>query len=115
MEEKINWLKTLEWEEEQLEDLRLAGYSYIRQGKYDIALSFFEALGVLNPEDAWVHFNLGEMYWRQGEVIRTIEEYKKAIELEPGIDWFHLALSEVYRAENEADLALEKSEESHRN
>ncbi len=71
------------------------------------AIASYQLAELLSPEDAWVHFNLGEMYWKQGEVLMTIEKYQKAIELEPGIAWFHLALSEVYREENRADLALE--------
>ncbi|KKL46886.1 hypothetical protein LCGC14_2341070, partial [marine sediment metagenome] len=75
----------------------------------------YQLAELLNPEDAWVRFNLGEMYWKQGKPVRTIEEYQKAIELEPGIAWFHLALSEVHEEENEADLALEKSEKNYGN
>lgn len=37
---KINWLQTLNWNDEQLEEMRYIGYAYVRQGKYDIALSF---------------------------------------------------------------------------
>ena len=47
---RINWRDKLGWDEDQLEDLRFAGYAYLRQGKYDIALAFFEALTVLDPE-----------------------------------------------------------------
>jgi len=84
-------------------------WGHFHRAKNEIkeAIASYQLAEILNPEDAWIHFNLGEMYWRQGEVIRTIEEYKKAIELEPGIDWFHLALSEVYEEEERSDLALE--------
>ncbi len=71
------------------------------------AIASYQLAEILNPEDAWVHFYLGEMYWRQGKPIKTIEEYQRAIELEPGIAWFYLALSEVYREEDRPDLALE--------
>jgi len=71
------------------------------------AIVNYQLAELLNPEDAWVHFNLGEMYWKQGKPVRTIEKYQKAIELEPNIAWFHLALSEVYREEGRSDLALE--------
>ncbi len=83
------------------------GHFHRARNEIKEAIVNYQLAELLNPEDAWVHFNLGEMYWRQGNPVRTIEEYQKAIELEPNIAWFHLALSEVYRAENEADLALE--------
>jgi hypothetical protein len=38
---KINWLEKLKWSGEQLDDLQTAGFAYIRQGKYDIALPIF--------------------------------------------------------------------------
>jgi len=54
---RINWLEELGWNQDHVEDLRMAGYAYIRQGKYDIALPFFEALTALhlqmgNPAEA---------------------------------------------------------------
>jgi len=83
------------------------GHFHRAKNQIKEAIVNYQLAEILNPEDAWVHFYLGEMYWRQGKPIRTIEEYKKAVELEPSIAWFHLVLSEVYRAENETDLALE--------
>lgn len=50
---KINWLDKLRWNEEHIEDLRYTGYSYVRQGKYEIALPFFEALMILDPTEAY--------------------------------------------------------------
>jgi tetratricopeptide (TPR) repeat protein len=91
------------------------GHFHRAKNEIKEAIASYQLAEILNPEDAWVHFYLGEMYWRQGKPIRTIEEYQKAIELEPGIAWFHLALSEVYEEKNEADLALEKSEKNYRN
>jgi len=59
---KINWCKILGWTEEQIEDLRYTGYSYIRQGKYDIALPFFEALAILDTESAYDAQTLSALY-----------------------------------------------------
>jgi tetratricopeptide (TPR) repeat protein len=59
---KINWCQALGWTEEQIEDLRYTGYSYIRQGKYDIALSFFEALAILDPESSYDAQTLAAVY-----------------------------------------------------
>ncbi len=82
------------------------GHFHRAKNKIKEAIYSYQLAEILNPEDAWVHFYLGEMYWKQGEPIRTIEEYKKAIELEPSIAWFYLALSEFYRGQGKADLAL---------
>ena len=50
---QVNWLETLGWGEDELDDLRFVGYSYIKQGKYDTALTFFEALIVLSKNHSY--------------------------------------------------------------
>jgi tetratricopeptide (TPR) repeat protein len=79
---KINWMGTLGWSEEQLEDLRLAGYSYIRQGKYDIALPFFEALTVLSPDSSYDAQTLGALYLQLGEAEKALKSLHHALVLE---------------------------------
>lgn len=79
---KINWLEVLGWTEEQLEDLRLTGYSYIRQGKYDIAIQFFEALNVLDPESAYDAQTLGALYLQMGNPAKALKFFDKALKLE---------------------------------
>lgn len=59
---RINWREVLDWSEEQVEDLRYTGYSYIRQGKYEIALPFFQALTILDPESAYDAQTLAAIY-----------------------------------------------------
>ena len=83
------------------------GHFHRARNEIKEAIVNYQLAELLNPEDAWVHFYLGEMYWKKEKSAKAIEEYRKAIELEPNIAWFHLTLSEVYREENEADLALE--------
>jgi tetratricopeptide (TPR) repeat protein len=79
---KINWLEVLGWKEEQLEDLRLAGYSYIRQGKYDIALPFFEALCVFDSESSYDLQTLGALYLQLGKPEKAVRVLDKALKIE---------------------------------
>jgi len=79
---RINWLEILGWNEEQLEDLRLSGYSYIRQGKYDIALPFFEALCAFNRENAYDQQTLGAIYLQLGQPHKALETLDKALKIE---------------------------------
>ena len=79
---RINWLEKLHWTEEQVEDLRMAGFSYIRQGKYDIALPFFEALVVLAPDSAYDAQTLGALYLQIGEPEKAIKNLEYALKLE---------------------------------
>ena len=82
---KINWLDQLKWNEDHIDDLRLAGYAYIRQGKYDIALSFFEALTILNPNDGYDHQTCGALLLESNRPEEALKYLDKALQLE-GVD-----------------------------
>lgn len=79
---KINWLQVLNWGEEQLEDIRLAAYSYIRQGKYDIARPLFEALTTLERDNAYDLQTLGALYVQLGEPEKAVKILDKALRIE---------------------------------
>ena len=79
---RINWREQLQWTDEQIEDLRFAGFAYIRQGKYDIALPFFEALGILNPDNAYDAQTLGALYLQMGDSEKAYKTLEKALILE---------------------------------
>lgn len=78
----INWLKTLGWNEENLDDLRNAAYAYIRQGKYEIALPFFEALTVLDPESSYDAQTLGAIYLQLNNPGKALRSFDRALKLE---------------------------------
>ena len=80
---QVNWLEVLGWGGEELEDLRFVGYSYIKQGKYDIAVTFFEALAVLNPQSAYDLQTLGALYLQLNNNLAALSTIEKAIKLEP--------------------------------
>lgn len=79
---KINWLKTLGWSEEELDDMRYIGYAYIRQGKYDIATSFFEALTALNPESSYDAQTIGALYLQMEQPKKALKYFERALKLE---------------------------------
>lgn len=79
---RINWRNELGWTEEHLEDLRNTGYAYLRQGKYDIAISFFEALSVLDPESAYDVQTLGALYLQLGNPSKALKWLDRALKLE---------------------------------
>lgn len=80
--DKINWLQLLGWGEEQLDDLRYIGYAYIRQGKYDIGLSFFEALTALDSESAYDAQTLGALYLQIEQPKKALKYLERALKLE---------------------------------
>lgn len=79
---RINWRNELGWTEEHLDDLRNTGYAYLRQGKYDIAISFFEALSVLDPESAYDVQTLGALYLQMGNPTKALKWLDRALKLE---------------------------------
>jgi tetratricopeptide (TPR) repeat protein len=78
----INWMDKLKWTEEHIEDLRYTGFSYIRQGKYDIALAFFEALEILDPESAYDAQTLGALYLQLNQYQKALKCFDRALKLE---------------------------------
>lgn len=79
---RINWRESLGWDEEQLEELRVVGFAYIRQGKYDIALPIFEALCVLDKESAYDAQTLGAIYLQIGQPNKALKCFDKALKLD---------------------------------
>lgn len=79
---RIKWRESLGWTDEQTEDLRHAGYAYIRQGKYDIALPIYEALTVLDPESAYDAQTLGALYLQLGNPNKALKCFDKALKID---------------------------------
>lgn len=79
----VNWLEVLDWDGEELEDLRFVGYSYLKQGKYDIALTFFEALAVLNPSEAYDLQTLGALHLQQNNNLMALNYIERALKIDP--------------------------------
>ena len=80
---QFNWLEILGWGTQELEDLRFVGYSYLKQGNYDIALTFFEALAVLSAENAYDLQTLGALYLQKGNNLMALNYLEKALKLDP--------------------------------
>ena len=81
--ESTPWLELLGWKEEDLSDLRFVGYSYIKQGHYETALKFFEALVVLSPDSAYDHQTLGAIYLEMGDNTRALKSIDDALMIDP--------------------------------
>ncbi len=80
----VNWLEVLAWSADELEDLRFVGFAYLKQGKYDIATTFFKALVVLNPQNAYDLQTLGALYLEQGNNLMALSYLERSLKIEPG-------------------------------
>ncbi len=80
---QVNWLEILGWNAEELEDIRFVGFSYIRQGHYDLATSFFEALVILSPSTTYDLQTLGALYLQKGNHLAALNYLEKAVRGDP--------------------------------
>ena len=80
---QVDWLSILGWNKDELEDLRFVGYSYIKQGNYEFAITFFEALVILAPESLYDLQTLGALYLQKGNNLMALNYIEKAVKLDP--------------------------------
>ena len=73
----------LGWSDEEINDLRFVGYSYIKEGHYEIAKKFFEALVVLCPDSPYDLQTLGAIYLQIGDNLQALNYFDKALKLDP--------------------------------
>ncbi len=80
---EISWKEILGWTDEQLDELRFAGYSYFREGHYETAVSFFEALIVINPSYVYDLQALGGIYLQMNASEKALKILNDALALDP--------------------------------
>jgi tetratricopeptide (TPR) repeat protein len=79
----VQWSDILGWDSEALEDLRFLGYAYLKQGKYEIARSIFEALMTLSNQNTYDLQTLGALYLETGKNLQALNTIEQALKLEP--------------------------------
>lgn len=80
---QVNWLEVLGWSTQEIEDLRITGYSYIRQGSYHIALTLFEGIVVLAPPTPYDLQTLGALHLQLGNPLVALEFLDRALKADP--------------------------------
>lgn len=78
----IKWQELLGWKVEQIEDIRFAGYTFIKQGHYETALKFFEVLAVLSEETPYDLQTLGALYLQLGNNLSALNYLERALKLD---------------------------------
>ena len=78
----INWREALHWTDDQIEELRITAFAYVRQGKYEIALPIFEALAVVDPENAYDAQTLGALYLELNNPNKALKWFDRALKLD---------------------------------
>lgn len=75
----MDWLEYLGWSKKQINDIRYVGYCYLTQGKYEIAISFFDALTVLDPNNLFDLQTLGALYLEVGKNLEALNYFDLAL------------------------------------
>lgn len=78
-----NWLDVLGWSNEEINDLRSVAYSYIKEGVYDVALTLFDALGVLVPPTAYDLQTIGALHLEMGNGLKALDFLDRALKTDP--------------------------------
>ncbi len=79
----VQWSDILGWDGEAMEDLRYLGYAYLKQGKYEIARSFFEALVTFSQQNTYDLQTLGAIYLEMGKNLQALNVIEQALKLDP--------------------------------
>ena len=103
---RINWMQELGWTDDHLEEMRNIGFSYLRQGKYEIALPFFEALVALVPESLYDIQMLGAIYVQIDQPQKAIRILNKALMFEEDHGPTLLNLMKAYFMSHELEQGL---------
>lgn len=77
------WLDLLGWGEKEIGDLRYVAYTYIKQGVYDVALTFFDALAVVAPPTAYDLQTMGALYLQLGNGLKALDYLDRALKIDP--------------------------------
>ena len=77
----IDWLSKLRWGDEQMGDLRILAYNYLKEGQYRRAATLFEALVVLRRDHAYDQQTLGALYLQMNEAKKAVGQLRRALEL----------------------------------
>ncbi len=79
----IQWKEVLGWSEKEIDDFRIVGYTYIKQGKYETALKIFDALVILNPKSSYDLRTLGALYLQMNNHLLALNYIEQALKVDP--------------------------------
>lgn len=79
----INWQDLLGWNQTAIDDLRSVAYSYVQQGIYDVALTFFETLVTIDPLKPYDLQMIGAIHLQLGNGLKALDYLDRALKLDP--------------------------------
>ena len=80
---QMNWLEVLGWHKSEVDDLRYVAFSYIKQGGYEIALTFFDAITILTTPNTYDLQTIGALHLQLGNGLKALDFLDRALKLDP--------------------------------
>lgn len=81
--DSVEWTEILGWKDQEIEDLRYVAYLYIKQGVYDVALTFFDALNVLTPPTPYDLQTIGAIHLQMGNGMKALDYLDRSLKIDP--------------------------------
>lgn len=103
---RVNWREILGWSDDQLDELRISGFAFLREGQYQKALLFFEALILLDPKSAYDHQTLGALYLQMNQNDKALRTLNRALEIDPSNEPALLNKAKALLALNQKNEAI---------
>ncbi|OGN59745.1 MAG: hypothetical protein A3F40_03960 [Chlamydiae bacterium RIFCSPHIGHO2_12_FULL_27_8] len=82
----MDWKGFLNLSDETIDDVRIVGYCYVRQGCFDIALDYFKALIIIDPKNIYDLQTLGSIYLEKGKYLEALKFLDKSLKINPQND-----------------------------
>lgn len=78
-----NWLERIGWSNNEIEDIRLIAYLYVKQGQYKTALILFEGLLLLKPENVYDLQSIGGIHLQMKNPLLALQYFDRALKVNP--------------------------------
>jgi len=107
LDEALHWyLKTLQFQPENVDVLTRLGLAYQAHGKKEEAIESFRKVVTLRPDIAVAHYNLANVLQEHGSVSEAVEGFRKAASINPGFFEAHGNLGVALRKQGKLDEAI---------
>lgn len=79
----VNWQKILDLSDDDIQTLRCIGYSYVKQGHYQIAKLIFESLLIISEEEEYDLQILGAIHLELNNNKEALQYLEQALQKNP--------------------------------
>jgi tetratricopeptide (TPR) repeat protein len=104
----VAWREVIGWSQDEIDELRAIGYSYLRQGQYKVAQTFFEALVVLDPANLFDLKTLGGLRDIAGDAPGAIDTFTQVLQHAPQDTFALLGLAKAELSAGKQTQAIER-------